>query len=489
MLLLSISTVLCLSALATSNDGDEPTTWAQFRGPGGRGVAENTAALPPHLDPERNLLWKAAVPAGHSSPCIYGERIFLSGATEGELHTLCIDRTSGELIWQESVEAKGIERVHRVNSAATPTPVSDGERVYVYFGSIGLLCYSASGGEVQWERLFPIPRNTFGTAASPILADGKLIFISDANEGSFLEAIDPEMGDTIWKVERDSFRSGWATPTVWERDGVKELLIYGVWWLTAYNLEDGSERWAVPGLTDEPITMPAQANGLVYVTSYNMRSNPEVIGLPPFEELVAEHDRDGDGMLDSSEAGENKSILSRFDADGEGDHPLRIFFRFLDEDRDGKITAVEWKKIVAWLEGMEHANALMAIRPQGEEDPEIVWQEPQGVPECPSPLLYGRELYIIKNGGMLSCLDAEKGIVHYRERIDSRGPHYASPVGGDGKVYISSARGVVTVVQAGQELKVLSQTKLGERVMATPAIVDGKVYVRAEESLFAFGQR
>jgi len=141
-----------------------------------------------------------------------------------------------------------------------------------------------------------------------------------------------------------------------------------------------------------------------------------------------------------------------------------------------------------WLETFEHANALMAICPPGaEQEPEIVWQHPRGVPECPSPLYYEGRVYMVKNGGIASCLDAETGELKFQERLDSRGPFYASPVAGDGKLYFASARGEVTVIEASDSLKVLSRNGLGERIMATPALVDGVVYVRTDSHLYAFG--
>ena len=117
----------------------------------------------------------------------------------------------------------------------------------------------------------------------------------------------------------------------------------------------------------------------------------------------------------------------------------------------------------------------------------IAWQHPHGVPECPSPLYYRGRVYLIKNGGIASCLDARSGEVRYQERIGARGPRYSSPVVGDGKIYAASARGVVSVYQAGDELKVLAHNDLGERIMATPALVDGRVYVRTAAHLYAFG--
>lgn len=476
---------LALGPLAPSPAEGE--RWEQFRGPAGTGVAADALALPQVLEVEGNLEWRRPLDPGLSSPCVYDERIFLTSATEGQLATHCVERASGAVLWTRALSVDELERAHRINGAASPTPVVDGERVYVYFGSFGLVCYDVGGDEL-WRRPMSLPENQFGTAASPTLAGGSLIFNHDTNTESFLEALDPATGETSWRVDRTVSKSGWSTPVLWRRGDVSELLVYGPVWLRAYDPADGAERWSVPGLTDEPCTTPATGDGLVFVTSYNMKTSPEVRALPEFADLVAELDRDGDGQLNREEADANDSVLSRFDADGEGDHPLRIFFRFLDVDKDERLTETEWTKLVDWIDGFDFANALLAVRPaHGETPTEVVWQHTRGVPECPSPLYYDGRVYLIKNGGILTCLDAPTGALHYQARIDSRGPCYASPVAGDGKIYTASANGVVTVVAAGDELKVLSRNDLGERIMATPALAGGRVYVRTDAALYAFG--
>jgi outer membrane protein assembly factor BamB len=475
--------VSCLS-VSLVGQGD----WNQFRGPGGTGIAAGTKKLPVKFGPNDYLNWKCDVGAGHSSPCIRGELVFLTTSAGKKLETWCIDRKTGEVRWRRAVTANVIERHHRINSPASSTPTADGERVYVCFGSFGLLCYDFAGAEL-WRREVEPARNMFGTAASPIVFDKLLIWNRDNRTGSNLEAIRGATGETVWRTDRGSFGSGWSTPTVWRNGDVDELLIYGVFQLTAYDVRTGKERWSVPGLADEPCITPVTGEGLVFVSSYNMRINPEVIGLPTFERLREDYDTDGNGKLNREEAKKNKSVLSRADADGEGDHPLSMFFRFLDKDRDGEIGATEWKKMSSWLGGFKHANALVAIRPgDGEKkSAEIAWQHGRGVPECPSPLYHDGRVYLVKNAGIATCLDAKTGELAYQERIGSRGPCYASPVVGDGKIYTASARGVITVFAVGDELKVLARNDLKERIMATPALVDGTIYVRTEKHLFAFG--
>ncbi len=460
--------------------------WSQFRGPGGLGVAPDDQTLPAKLDKAENLTWSCEIPPGHSSPCIWGDRIFITGATDREVQTLCIDRNSGKVLWSRSAMTDMFEGRHSINSSATPSPTTDGEHVFVYFGSCGLICYDLDGKEC-WLRRMRIPENMYGTAASPILAGGRLVFLRDNATGSFLEVIEPATGETIWRKEREGFTASWSTPLIWNNGGVDEIVCYGVGWVTAYALEDGDERWSLPGLTDEPCITPITGDGLVYITSYNMRTNPEVIGLPDYAVLLEQYDEDGDGSLSYEEARPNASILSRFDADGEGDHPLPGFFRFLDRDRDGQVTSEEWGRMYEFLNQFQFANGLLAIRPGNEDrDTQIVWQHRRGVPECPSPLLYGGRLFMVKNGGILSCLDAKTGALHFQERLDAGGPYYASPVAGDGKVYMASARGVVTTLEAGKELKVLSSTDLEERIMASPALLGGTVFIRTETHMYAF---
>ncbi len=474
------------AALLASLGAGATNEWNRFRGPSGAGLAPAGVRLPAVLDPAKNLRWSAELPPGNSSPCLTETRVFVTGAREGELVTVCLDRADGKVLWSRGVKAPALEKTHEINSPATPTPASDGHSVVCYFGSFGLVAYDLAGAEL-WRRELPVPKNIFGTAASPVIVDGQLLFLSDSEEGSFLEALEPATGKTLWRKDRAGFRSGWSTPGLWTRDGKQELLVLGVGWLTAYDLE-GAERWSFPGLTDEPITTPIAGDGLVYTTSYNLKTNPDAMLLWDFERVLLEHDHDGDGSIDAAELAENKSVLSRPDADGEGDHPLSIFQRFLDVDKDGRITAKEYEKLRAWVDSWEHLNGVVALRPGSAERPaELAWHWPRGVPECPSPVLASGRLYMVMNGGTVTCLDAASGTLVFEERLPARGPYYASLVAGDGKLYAASARGEVTVFAAAAKLEVLSTLDLDERLMATPALAEGTVFVRTEQRLRAFG--
>lgn len=463
------------------------STWPQFRGPGGAGISNEQIALPNELSLTGNLLWKSEISTGISSPCIWGDRIFLTGLNGDSLETICINRLSGKIIWRNPVVPSKLERVHPVGHVAVPTPATDGERVFSYFGSYGLICYDFNGNLI-WEKKIQHQGNMYGTAVSPVLFGDTLIFSRDADENSFVEALNPKTGETIWKIDRPGFRGNWSTPMIARVGDVDQLVIYGIWWMKAYDLTSGSELWSFPGLTDEPIITPVYGEGLIFLTSYNMKTNPEVLGLPTWDSLLRMYDQDRDSMLVFDEIKSNRSILSRYDDDGDGNHPLPGFFRWLDADKNGKITHKEWGKIVAWVDGFPHENALIALKPSNTSgsDPTVAWRYTYGVPECPSPLYYGGKIWMLADGGLITCLDAKSGTLIYSSKLDAGGAYYSSPVYGDGKILAASARGVVTIFEAGPELKVLSRNDFKERILATPAIAGGTVYIRTAGGLYAF---
>jgi len=453
----------------------------------GAGIYTGTRSLPDSLNPVNGYRWKCPVSSGVSSPCIWDQRIFITGRTGDSLETICISRRDGKIQWRKPVIPEKFERVYPTSQPAAPTPVTDGKHVISYFGSYGLICYDFDGN-VLWEKKIQHEGNMYGTAVSPVIYKNKLIFSRDADNNSYLEVIDPATGNTIWKTERKDFRANWSTPMGITVDGRDQLIVYGIWWLKSYDLNDGRELWAFPGLTDEPIITPVYGNGLLFLTSYNMRTNPEVLGLPTWDSLLNLYDTNRDSLLIFEEIKENKSILSRYDDDGEGDHPLPGFFRWLDVDRDGFVTKKEWGKIIAWVDSFKQENALIALKPSGVpgQDPVVAWRNNQGVPECPSPLWLNDLVYLVADGGLVTCLDAISGEMKYYSKLGAGGAYYASPVAGDGNIYACSARGIVTVFSEGAELRIISQNDFKERIMATPALADGRIYIRTFSFLYEF---
>jgi outer membrane protein assembly factor BamB len=161
-------------ALCAMDEKGNPNNWMQFRGPRGTGIAESDFQLPAALDVEKNLRWKVKVPSGHSSPIVVGDSIYLTAFETGKLSTICLSRQTGELRWRQDLPIDEFEPVHPQHGPASPTPVSDGERVFSIFGSFGIVAYDLNGSEL-WRLARDTRKNMFGSASSPIVVDGKLI--------------------------------------------------------------------------------------------------------------------------------------------------------------------------------------------------------------------------------------------------------------------------------------------------------------------------
>jgi outer membrane protein assembly factor BamB len=474
-----------MAAPALALEPDPASHWAGFRGPDSSGLAATDAVYPSDLSAAGVLQWKTEIPVGHSSPIVVGDAIYVTGYEPGKLSTLAYDLATGALRWRRDVEAPAFEKTYQ-HGPATPTPVSDGQQVFTVFGSFGILAYDLEGNEI-WRQARPIQKNMFGSASSPAILDGKLIVFAGGESDSLLQAIEPATGKILWERKRAGPASSWATPVLWRASEKPAVLVYEPFHLRAILLADGTDLWSVPNLADEPVTTPQQIGDLVYTTSYNLRTNLEAIGLPTFDALLAECDADGDKEIDKTEVKKNKSILSRPDADGQGDHPLSMFFRMLDVDKSGKISEAEWPKIKSWMESWNHANGLLALRANSDgSPPTLAWEHSSGVPECPSPIIVGDKIYMVRNGGVVTCVSARDGKQIYKERLASGGPYYASPVSADGKIYMSSERGVITILAASGEPKSIATYDLGEPIWATPALTNGQIIVRGEKHLYRF---
>ena len=158
----AICAIIILSFNLIANGRTGKVNWNQFRGPNGQGVVE-TDRIPVHFSPESNVLWKAAIPVGHSSPVIWNNRIFLTAsepANKKELITLAIDRQNGKILWRQVVQAETTVRFHQFNNPASSTPAADDKHVYVYFGTYGLICYDHEGNEV-WRRKIDTPKTKY----------------------------------------------------------------------------------------------------------------------------------------------------------------------------------------------------------------------------------------------------------------------------------------------------------------------------------------
>ena len=214
--------------------------------------------------------------------------------------------------------------------------------------------------------------------------------------------------------------------------------------------------------------------------------------MPDFATLLKKYDKNGDGAVSEAEFPDDMVSAGRPEIEDvpNSQNYVKTNFRSIDRDRDGRLEAAEWEAFRTRFASMTQEHGLLALRPDG-ATAKIVWRENHAIPEVPSPLLYQGRIYLVRNGGIVTCLDAADGKLIYRTRAPGAGgPYYASPVGAAGRVYVVSGQGVVTVLAAGKDqLEVLKQNELGEEVFAGPAIVGRTILVRTAKNMYAFGDK
>lgn len=415
--------------------------WAQWRGPGGSGVAAD-ASVPLEWDATtgHNVQWKTAIEGrGHSSPVVWGDRIFLTTAVEGEaipgakapahllggeefkhpdalgadrrhrLEVIAIDRGTGAVAWSKvAYDGRMYDDRHQASSYASPTIATDGERVFAYFGSPGLFVYDLAGSLLWTRDVGDVKTIGMGVGTSPVLWGGRVFIQADEDEGkeSFLVALDAKDGTESWRVKRP-IQASWTTPVVVaDSSGVEQLVTAGNEQIIAYDPASGRELWKIEGLASNAIHVPLHADGMVFVTA----------GYP---------------------------------------------------DKVSKALELQL----------------------GGKPPRVAWTHNKGIAYVPSNLLYEGRVYLTNDQGVLTCLDAKTGEVLYEGgRAPAQGHYMASLVAANGKILMISRDGDGGWIKAGPVHEVLAQNTVDEPVYATPAIVGDRIYIRSEKHLFAIGR-
>ena len=461
----------------------------------------NANRIPVHFGPESNVLWKIPTPAGHSSPVIWGNRIFLTGhesANGKELVTFCIDRKDGRVLWRQVVRSETKVRFHRFNNPASSTPATDKKHVYVYFGTYGLLCYDHAGHEI-WRHPIDTPKSKYGMATSPIVHRDKVIMVLDGDGGSSrLLAIHRDTGKTVWEQPRSLFKAGWSTPIIWRHGEAEELVVLGSQRLTAYDPSTGAEIWWAGGFPQETVGVPVTGDGLLFAGAAALggRGDEKLDAAATWKMTVEAFDRNRDNHIQRDEMTKGFAFIQRpelsRDNPGYG-LPVRnmdTLLRIFDRDKNRIISEGEWMQVMAGFEASSHPN-LMAVRPGAREDARpshVAWEIQRGIPEMPSLLYCRGKLYLLRDGGVLTCLEASTGNELFRQRIGAAGQYAASPVAAGDKILTASVQGVVTVIRVDDELDVLARNHFGEKIFATPALADNNIYLRTTGHLYALGE-
>jgi outer membrane protein assembly factor BamB len=449
--------------------------WLQFRGANSSGVSGNTG-LPVEFGPNKNVEWKTPLPPGHSSPVLAGERIFLTAFDADKLYTICLDRKTGKVLWRREAPRPRVQELHKSNSPASPSPVSDGKNVYVFFTDFGLISYGPDGNE-RWKQPMGPFNNPFGMGASPVLVDNILLQACDSESGSFFAAFDKESGKQLWRVERPEYSRGFSTPLIYRpAGGPAQAVLAGSYQLTSYNVRTGEPVWWYRGLTWQLKPTPVMDRERIYVLGWAGGSDTgQQEAIPDLSEVLKNWDANKDGKLQKEEVPDKK---------------ITNDWRGADLDNDGSLGERDWKFYQARRSAQ---NSFQAVRLGGKGDvsgTHLVWKYTKTLPNVPSPLLYQNVLYLMKEGGILTTINPSDGAVLKQGRLQGAiSPYFASPVGADGKVYLSSENGNVVVLKAGGEWDVLQVNDMDDMIYATPAIVDNRIYLRTRGALYCFAKK
>lgn len=415
-MLLSVRPILSVSAQIAGGvhmiavEGEGANYWPRWRGPSGQGVVTGTG-YPDKWSATENVLWKTAVPgSGNSSPVVWGDRIFVTTARDNgqKLSVLAFRRSDGTQLWETAAPILRPEAPHPKNGYASATPTTDGERIYVSFGSRGLFAFDMAGKSV-WQKDLGYIDNYHGPAGSPLLYKDRVVIYQDQSSGSFIAAFNARTGEQMWRTPRQA-SVGWGTPIaarVGERD---EIIVNGQSQVIAYNPDTGRELWRCGGMGFEVIPTPVVGEGLVFASSG--RTGP-----------------------------------------------------------------------------------TLAIKPGGSGDvsrTHLEWSTPRGSPFVPSPLLVGGLLYTVNDmQSIVTAFEAVSGRSLWQGRLgQARSEGFsASPVAFDGKIFFTNDDGQTFVIRAGRDFQLLHTNDIGERTLASPALVDGTWYIRTDRHLMAVGAK
>jgi outer membrane protein assembly factor BamB len=423
--------------------------WPQWRGPSGLGVSAESG-LPTTWSARENILWSAALSGlGSSSPIVWGNQIFVTSQVgraplRGGSHPMLarddaalvsrekpiggrreeplggadpiffavesFNRSDGRRLWEYRVEARGpFPALHEKHNLATPTPVTDGERLFAWFGT-GQIAALDMRGRLLWAKHLGQDYSPFdinwGHGSSPVLYKDLLILLCDHESASYLLALDARTGALRWKADRGKGRASYSTPLVVPGPNGDELLVNSSERIDGYNPATGEWRWHADAPRQTPIPSAVFHDGLIYMTR-GYRNSP-----------------------------------------------------------------------------------YLALTPGGRGDvsqSHVVWRAPGGGSYAASLVHYEGLLYFTNDVGVLTCADAKTGERVWQARLD--GVFFASPVAADGKVYFASQTGETIVVKAGRVAAILARNDLGERLVASPAISNGRIFLRSDGRLFAIGQR
>ena len=485
---LLIVSLLTAAALVRAED------WPQMRGPNCSGIAPGEAALPVEFSNVDNVIWSLEMGDGIGSPVVAAGRVFVSSMEGPETVRLhCVDAATGQRLWHRDLDTGPLVEIHRTNSHAATTCAADAERVYFYFSTLGMMAFDAKTGKTVWQHELPVPYFVFkwGPGMSPVLFDGKVIFVQDDDLAPAMYAFDCKTGEILWKVDRSNMAVNYSHPVICHPDSGPELVVAGTGKLIGYDPDTGEELWSARTLLRNIKTTPVCHDGVIYISLQSGGiANQWLVSVDQAET------GNSDGRLDKDEiqafVGEVKvpeAFMKKFDrGDENGDGflegaELDKAFLVADNFAGARYNAADASDqfILAWRGGGrgDGTGSRLLWKHGSRARDHIVW-----------PLVVDGRMLVVKGGGISSCFDTKDGEpLWYQKRIRNIGEYFASPVYGDGKIYVVGENGHVVVLENSPELNVLAVNDLGDSCLATPAIADGRIYFRTRNHLLCVGLR
>ena len=458
--------ILLLTLAALAAHGAE--SWGQFRGANGAGIGEGTG-YPVEFSPSKNVAWKTAVPFGQSSPVLAAGRIYLTASEPGKLLTLALDEKTGKELWRREILKASFVKPYKANDPASPTPAADADGVVCFFADFGLIAYDPSGKE-RWKLPLGPFQNFYGMASSPVIAGKMVIQVVDEQRAPYVIALDRKSGAQRWKTPRQA-GVGWSTPVVYHpAKGPAQLIVLGSLRVDGYFLDTGESKWWMRIASSGGLGTPLVKGDTLYFSTLG-GGEP---WMPTFEARGKPLDKDNDGKLSPAEFAADKEF---------GDQ-----FGWLDIDTDGFITEKEWNYGRSMALGESGVVAFHPDLAQGQIDPlKVKWRFKKNLPFIAAPILYDGVLYMVRDGGIITSLEAATGNqLKAGRNPQALGEYYASVTAADGKLYLANVEGKVSVLRAAGNWEVLATNDIGDEIHATPALSGGRIYLRTRASLYCF---
>lgn len=491
--------------------------WPQWRGLNCSGVSTSKHKLPVKFSATENVAWSAELGDGICSPCVAAGRVFVTSMRPEQagdkaltqFNVFCFDAKSGEKIWQKQYSAgdKPLPTIHETNSYAVSTPAADADRVYLYFTRIGLIALDTQTGEQVWRQPVPEPFFAFdwGPGMSPVLFEDKLFFCQDDDLTPAMYCLDKRTGKILWTDQRSDFAVSYSHPIICQTPAGPEVVVAGTGKLVGYDIQTGRRNWAAEIFCRNIKTTPQSIDGIIYLSvesfgiSYQWRATADANGDGKItrEEIIASR-KDKDYGI--PEAFWKKFERGDVNKDGvlEGEE---LDLAFLDPSNKGGLLArdvqaragneIDSKKFDGET---QKESSIQAVRGGGRGDvskTHVIWKHnTKAADHLVSPLVSDGRMTLVKSNGFISAYEIGKGEpLWVRQRINNASTYLAAPVTGDGKIYTAAENGKIIVLENGAEFKEpLAINDMGESCVGTPAIADGRLFIRTRTKLFCIAE-